>query len=132
MSKPVAGTAILMLVEEEGAAHRPGVEVHSLVQGREGRRAEVGAAAPVGGPAPAAPASPETYLVPPAREVTILDLLTHTSGLMSGPVGNAAGAQISANRRVEGLKYTEALGTTPLESSPVRAGPIAPWRVSTC
>jgi len=72
---------------------------------------------PVGGPAPA-PSAPETYTVPPAREVTILDLLTHTSGLMSGPVGNAAGAQISANRRVEGLKYTEALGTTPLEFQP--------------
>jgi CubicO group peptidase (beta-lactamase class C family) len=118
MSKPVAGTAILMLVEEGKV--RLTDPVWKFIPSFKDVKVAVPKPAPpppVGGPPPP-PAAPETYTVPAAREVTILDLLTHTSGLMSGPVGNAAGAQISANRRVEGLKYTEALGTTPLEFQP--------------
>jgi CubicO group peptidase (beta-lactamase class C family) len=118
MSKPVAGTAIMMLVEEGKV--RLTDPVSKFIPSFKDVKVAVSKPAappPVAGPAPT-PAAPETYTVPPVREVTILDLLTHTSGLMSGPVGNAAGAQISANRRVEGLKYTEALGTTPLEFQP--------------
>src|SRR5262249_28751772 len=69
-------------------------------------------------PAPATPPPPETLIVPAEREITILDLLTHTSGLLSGPTSNASGAKLSENRRVEGLKYTEQLGTTTLEFQP--------------
>lgn len=118
MSKPVAGTAILMLIEE-GKVRLTDPVSKFIPSFKDAKVAMPKPAAPppLAGPAPAA-AAPETYTVPPTREVTILDLLTHTSGLMSGPVGNAAGAQISANRRVEGLKYTEALGTTPLEFQP--------------
>jgi CubicO group peptidase (beta-lactamase class C family) len=119
MSKPVAGTAILMLVEEGKV--RLTDPVSKFIPSFKDVKVAVPKPAPpppVSGPAPAASATPETYTVPATREVTILDLLTHTSGLMSGPVSNAAGAKISANRRVEGLKYTEALGTTPMEFQP--------------
>jgi CubicO group peptidase (beta-lactamase class C family) len=119
MSKPVAGTAILMLVEE--GKIRLTDPVSKFIPSFRDIKVAVPKPlppAPLGGPAPAAPATPENYMVPAARDVTILDLLTHTSGLLSGPIGNAAGAKISANRRVEGLKYTEALGTTPLEFQP--------------
>jgi CubicO group peptidase (beta-lactamase class C family) len=120
MSKPVAGTALLMLVEEGKV--RLTDPVSKFIPSFKGMKVAVTKPAPpppVGaGPPPATPPPPETYTVPAEREVTILDLLTHTSGLLSGPIGNAAGAKISQNRRVEGLKYTEALGTTPLEFQP--------------
>ena len=119
MSKPVAGTAILMLVEEGKV--RLTDPVSRFIPSFKDIKVAVPkppAPPPLGGPAPPLPATPENYTVPAARDVTILDLLTHTSGLMSGPSGNAAGASLSANRRVVGLKYTEALGTTPLEFQP--------------
>lgn len=119
MSKPVAGTAILMLVEE-GKVRLTDPVSKFIPSFKDVKVAlpKPPPPPPVGGPAPPVPATPETYTVPAARDVTILDLLTHTSGLMSGPIGNAAGAKLSANRRVEGLKYTEALGATPLEFQP--------------
>ena len=119
MSKPVAGTAILMLVEEGKVRLTDPVSkfIPSFKNIKVAVLTPVRPPALGAGPAPA-PATPENYTVPAEREVTILDLLTHTSGLLSGPIGNAAGAKASANRRVEGLKYTEALGTTPLEFQP--------------
>ena len=120
MSKPVAGTAILMLVEEGKV--RLTDPVSKFIPSFKDIKVAVPKPAPPpvlgAGPAPATSAVPETYTVPAARDVTILDLLTHTSGLLSGPASNAAGAKISQNRRAEGLKYTEALGTTPLEFQP--------------
>jgi CubicO group peptidase (beta-lactamase class C family) len=119
MSKPVAGTAILMLVEEGKirltdpvSKFIPSFKDIKVAVTKPARPAALGA------PPPATPAVPESYSVPAEREVTILDLLTHTSGLLSGPIGNAAGAKISQNRRAEGLKYTEGLGATPLEFQP--------------
>ena len=120
MSKPVAGTAVLMLVEEGKirltdpvSKFIPSFKDIKVAVSKPPRPAGLGA-----GPPPATPAVPESYSVPAEREVTILDLLTHTSGLLSGPIGNAAGAKMSQNRRVEGLKYTEGLGATPLEFQP--------------
>jgi CubicO group peptidase (beta-lactamase class C family) len=119
MSKPVTGTAILMLVEEGKvrltdpvSKFIPSFKDMKVAVPKPPRPATLGA------PAAPTPAIPETFTVPAEREVTILDLLTHTSGLMSGPISNAAGAKLSQNRRAEGLKYTEALGTTPLEFQP--------------
>ena len=120
MSKPVAGTAILMLMEE--GKIRLNDPVSKFIPSFKGMKVAVTkpavVPAPGAGPAPATPPPPETYFVPAEREVTILDLLTHTSGLLSGPVGNAAGAKLGENRRKEGLRYTETLGTTPLEFQP--------------
>src|SRR5690606_23165279 len=61
---------------------------------------------------------PEVYTVPAAREVTILDLLTHTSGVMSGPSSNFAGRAASETRHRECGAWTEQLGSAPLEFQP--------------
>src|SRR4051795_3364673 len=42
-----------------------------------------------------AAAAPEFCTVPAAREITIRDLLTHTSGLESGSLGNRIGARVA-------------------------------------
>jgi CubicO group peptidase (beta-lactamase class C family) len=88
MTKPVVGVAILMLVEEgkvrltdPASKFIPELEGLSVVVlNTEGRVAPSGTFA--------APALGRT--VPADREVTIRDLLTHTSGLMSGGSSNAS------------------------------------------
>src|SRR5690606_25795786 len=47
-----------------------------------------------------------------------LDLLTHTSGVMSGRVSNFAGQAAAATRHDVGVAWTEQLGTAPLEFQP--------------
>ena len=56
--------------------------------------------------------------MPAARELTVLDLLTHTSGVMSGRMSNSVGQPASAKRHDEGLKWTEAIADAPLEFQP--------------
>ena len=86
MTKPVVG-----VVDpdddrgRQGPADRSGLEVHSRAAGSEGGRAATPAArraagAVGGGAAP----TPRYYTVPAEREITVRDLLTHTSGLVSG------------------------------------------------
>jgi CubicO group peptidase (beta-lactamase class C family) len=120
MSKPVTGTAILMLVEE--GKIRLTDPVSKFIPSFKNMKVSTTRPAyePPPGPAPAAatPPPPDVFTVPAEREITILDLLTHTSGFMSGPVSSASGEKLSQNRRVEGLRYTEALGTTTLEFQP--------------
>jgi CubicO group peptidase (beta-lactamase class C family) len=56
--------------------------------------------------------------VPAVRDITIKDLLTHTSGLSSGPMGQS---EVRKNRRkpTETLAdYIPRLGSTPLEFQP--------------
>jgi CubicO group peptidase (beta-lactamase class C family) len=48
----------------------------------------------------------------------VLDLLTHTSGLMSGPMGNSAGNAAFNKRHELGLKWVEQLDKSPLEFQP--------------
>jgi CubicO group peptidase (beta-lactamase class C family) len=56
--------------------------------------------------------------VPATRDITILDLLTHTSGLLSGPMGNSVARAASDARHEKGVAYTEEVGTAPLEFQP--------------
>ena len=123
MSKPVAAVAILMLAEEGKV--RLSDPVSRFIPAYA--NLEVGIAKPAasgpGGPpavAPAGPggAPPQYYTVPAARQITVLDLLTHTSGLMSGPMGNSAGNAAFTKRHELGLKWTEQLDQTPLEFQP--------------
>ena len=55
-------------------------------------------------------AAPSYYTVPAEREITVLDLLTHTSGLMSGANSNAGGQAAFARRHEIGLKWVDNLG----------------------
>jgi CubicO group peptidase (beta-lactamase class C family) len=56
--------------------------------------------------------------VPADRALTVLDLLTHTGGLVSGPVSTAAAQKIMDRRRAEGIKVLDELAGVPLEFQP--------------
>ena len=119
MTKPVTGVAILMLVEE--GKIRLTDPLSRFIPAFKDLKVSVtrSPAAPLALPAPgAAPPPAQTFLDPAAREVTILDVLTHTSGIMSGPASLAAGRALEDARAQTGLKWTEQLPTVPLEFQP--------------
>jgi CubicO group peptidase (beta-lactamase class C family) len=120
MSKPVAGVAIMMLVEEGKVRLTDPVSrfIPSFKEAKVAVPRPVRSTGPTAGPPAATPTAPETYTVPPDREITVLDLLTHTSGVMSGPNSNAAGAKFSETRHTAGLKWTDGIGAVPLEFQP--------------
>ncbi len=123
MSKPVAGVAIMMLVEEGRVRLNDPVsrflpsfeDTEVAVAQPAGRgRGLFGGAAPGGGRG----APPAFYTVPAEREVTVADLLTHTSGVMSGAMSGSVGGQYSAGRHDVGLAWVDELGSAPLEFQP--------------
>lgn len=86
MSKPVAGVAILMLMEEGKV--RLTDPVSTFIPEFKGLKVAVAQERAPGAQPNSAP--PQFYFVPPTREITIQDLLTHVSGLGSGGPANAA------------------------------------------
>ena len=115
MTKPVIGVAVMMMLEE--GKLQLGDPVSKYIPEFKGMNVAVPQ-----GPAPAAAAGaaapPKFYTVPAARDITIKDLLTHTSGLSSGPMGQS---EVRKNRRkpTETLAdYIPRLGSTPLEFQP--------------
>jgi CubicO group peptidase (beta-lactamase class C family) len=118
MSKPVAAVAVLMLAEE--GKIRLSDPVSKFIPAYANLQVGVAKPAPAGpgGATTQANAPPAYYTVPAERQITVLDLLTHTSGLMSGAMGNSV-ASASFNQRHElGLKWTEELAASPLEFQP--------------
>jgi CubicO group peptidase (beta-lactamase class C family) len=115
MTKPVVGAAIMMMVEE--GRLRLNEPVSRYIP--EFRNMKVAVLQTGGGRgAGPAPAAPQFYTVPAQREITIKDLLTHVSGLGSGPMGNS---EIEKVARKDGEKlsdYIPRLGATPLEFQP--------------
>jgi len=111
MSKPITAVATMMLVEE--GKIRLSDPVSKFIP--EFKDTKV--AMPRNGSRPGAP--PEIYTVPADREITIQDLLTHTSGLMSNGI-----AQAEANRLVHRepddtlATYIPKLGQAPLDFQP--------------
>ncbi|HEX5049409.1 MAG TPA: serine hydrolase domain-containing protein [Gammaproteobacteria bacterium] len=120
MSKPVAAAAILMLMEEGKV--RLNDPISKFIPSYADAQVAI-AKPPTGGPAaaPAAgspPPAPQFYTVPAARPITVLDVLTHTSGVMSGPMGNSVGNASFEKRHEIGLKWVEPVGDAPLEFQP--------------
>ena len=118
MTKPVVGVAIMMMVEE-GKLHLNDPVSRYIP---EFRGMKVGVAQPPqpgpGGGRGGAEQAPQFYTVPAQREITIKDLLTHVSGLGSGPMGNS---DIEKVARKDGEKlsdYIPRLGSTALEFQP--------------
>jgi CubicO group peptidase (beta-lactamase class C family) len=125
MSKPITGVAIMMLVEEgkvrlndpvsrflpefktlNVAVARPGSGPSSGGRGGAGRGAatdgEVG-----------------YDVVSASREITIRDLLTHTSGLLSGGLGAAAADSIAPRSETDSLAtFIPKLAKVPLDFQP--------------
>ena len=58
------------------------------------------------------------YTVPAQREITVKDLLTHVSGLGSGPMGNSDIAKVARKEGEKLADYIPRLGTTALEFQP--------------
>jgi CubicO group peptidase (beta-lactamase class C family) len=110
MTKPIVGVGILMMVEENKLRLTDPVSRYVP----EFRNLRVAVARPEGGSG----AAPGFDTVAPQREVTIKDLLTHVSGLGSGPRSNST---IEAVARREGetlAHYIPRLGGTALEFEP--------------
>jgi CubicO group peptidase (beta-lactamase class C family) len=119
MSKPITGVAILMLMEEGKV--RLTDPVSKFIPEFRGMKVAVMQDRPAGpgGPATAPGAAPLFYTVPATREITIQDLLSHVSGLVSG--GAASGAELAKVARKSGetlADYIPRLGATPLDFQP--------------
>jgi CubicO group peptidase (beta-lactamase class C family) len=131
MTKPVVGVAVLMMMEEGKVRLQD--PISRFVP--EWRNMTVGVPMPPansrGAPGPSAPApsaagrggrgapeEPQYYTVPAEREVTIRDLLTHTSGLVSGPISGYANRSVAAGPKETLADYVPRLGKVPLEFQP--------------
>ncbi len=114
MSKPVTGVAIMMMVEEGK------VRLTDPVSRFIPEFKDLKVAVPKSGAAPAgrgaAPA--QFYTVPAEREITIRDLLTHTSGLVSGPISTAEAGKVARKPTETLADYIPRLGSVPLEFQP--------------
>ena len=110
MTKPVTGVAILMLVEE-GKVRLSDPVSRFIPEFRDTKVAMPRTDAAGGEGA--------IYTVPADREVTVHDLITHTSGLVSGGAGSEAAGRI-APRDTTGTvaDWTAALGAAPLDFQP--------------
>lgn len=84
MSKPICGVAILMLLEEGKV--RLNDPVSKFIPEFRGSKVAVAQDRPANAPASD---PPKYYTIPATREITIQDLLTHVSGLVSGGPASA-------------------------------------------
>jgi CubicO group peptidase (beta-lactamase class C family) len=116
MTKPVVGAAILMLVEEGKV--RITDPVSRFIPEYKNLKVAV-AQQGQGGPAGAGAApEPRFYPVPADREITVKDLLTHTSGLVSGPFSSRENAKVALKGKESLADYLPRLGGVPLEFQP--------------
>jgi len=123
MSKPITSVAVMMMIEE-GKVHLND-RVSTFIPEFRSMKVAVakGTSTPVvmppfgrGGPPPA---PPEFDLIAPAREITVKDLLTHTSGLMSGGVSGSEQAKLAPRSPGDTLaNYIPKLAQTPLDFQP--------------
>ena len=114
MSKPVTAVAILMLLEE--GKLRLSDPVSAFIPEFTNTQVAIAVdenARPEPGEIPA------HYTVPAQREITLRDLLTHTSGLQSGGLGGRIGNRIAPRDTTMNLEqYIPTLGKVPLDFQP--------------
>jgi len=106
MSKPVVGIAVLMLVED--GKLRLTDPISSFIPEFQAQRVAV--------PGPAG--SAEFSTVAASRDITIRDLLTHTSGLGSGPISDSEIKRLHRSPQDTLASFIPRLGGTPLEFQP--------------
>jgi CubicO group peptidase (beta-lactamase class C family) len=119
MTKPIVGVSILMLIEEGKV--RLTDPVSKWILELKNMTVAVPQAAPAGPPPPAAggpPPAPRFYAVPAEREITVRDLLTHTSGLGSGTVSNYTRRAVALQGKESLADFIPRLGKTVLEFQP--------------
>lgn len=125
MSKPITAVAVLMLVEE--GRIRLGDPVSRYIPEFAGAKVALPRPGRAGG-GPGGPGAPGAQaggrgaapapvdVVTAQRDITIRDLLTHTSGLMSGGPGNAGAPQRTPADTL--ATYIPKLGGVPLDFQP--------------
>ena len=124
MTKPVIGVAILMMMEEGKVRLQDPVSkfVPEWKDMTVAMPLPAAAGARAGGPAPAGraggPPEPRYYTVPIEREVQVRDLLTHTSGVVSGTVSNFASRAVAAGPKDTLADFIPRLGKVPVEFQP--------------
>ena len=130
MTKPVIGVATLMMMEEGKVRLQDPISkfipewknmtVAIALPAAPGARGAGPAPAPrparraAGAPRP----DPRYYTVPVEREVQIRDILTHTSGVVSGTNSNFANRAVAAGPKDTLADYIPRLGKVPLEFQP--------------
>ncbi len=112
MSKPITATAVLMLVEEGK------IRLEDPISQFIPAYRDVKVAVPRSLPPGSQPGTSPYYTVPVDRPLTVLDVLTHTGGLVSGPISTAAARDIMEKRPELGVRATEELASVPLEFQP--------------
>lgn len=113
MTKPVVSAAIMMMVEE--GRIRLNDPVSRYIPEFRGMQVAV----PQSGAAAGADAgAPRFDRVAASREITVRDLLTHTSGLGSGAMGNSDIAKVERKDGERLSDYIPRLGRTALEFQP--------------
>ena len=119
MTKPVTGVAVLMLMEE--GKLRLTDPVSRFIPEFKNTKVAVAKPMPPARPGPSRqpPQEPEIYTVPADREITIRDLMTHTSGLESGGWGTAEANRMAPRKTSDHLAhYIPQLGAVPLDFQP--------------
>jgi CubicO group peptidase (beta-lactamase class C family) len=117
-SKPVTAAAILILLEE-GKLKLTDPVAKYIPEFKDSRVAVEGKRPPVpmsDGPQP----GEAYYTVPALHDITIIDLLTHTSGLASGGITNSEFQKLMKSRKPEDTLagFIPRLGTLPLDFQP--------------
>lgn len=114
MSKPVTGVAVLMLVEE--GKIRLTEPVSKYIPEFKGMKVAV--------PDPSQPSGFNT--VPASHDITIWELLTHTSGLASGKIALREAGKLPRKPGETLADYIPRLGATPLEFQPETRSAYSP------
>jgi CubicO group peptidase (beta-lactamase class C family) len=117
MTKPIVGVAVLMLVDE-GKVRLTDPVSRFIPQFKDLKVGVLQGTQPPPPPAGQRGAPPRFYTVPAEREITIKDLLTHTSGLVSGPISNSENAKVALKGKESNADYIPRLGQVPLEFQP--------------
>ena len=111
MTKPVIGVSIMMLLEE--GKLRLDDPISKFIPEFKNQKAAI-QQQPAQGNNP-----PKFYTVPAVRDITIKDLLTHTSGLSSGPMGQSVVREEGRRRPEDTLAtYLPRVARSPLEFQP--------------
>lgn len=119
-TKPVAGVAIMMLMEE-GKVRLSDPVSKFIPEFKNPKVAVLKTAATLPTAAPGQPPTAlEIYTIPASREITVRDLLTHTSGLGSGGASaGEAGKVMQARKPTDTLAgFVPRLGALPLDFQP--------------
>ena len=119
MTKPIVGVSVLMLLEE-GKIRLNDPASKFIPQLKDLKVAVSLPSAPVSPFAPPSqtPLESRFYTMPAERKITIRDLLTHTSGLVSGPISMSQNAKVSYKQGDTLADYIPRLGSVPLEFQP--------------